>query len=168
FGHASGQRQGIGRILKERVIRDLDLVVMHARTAGIEADGIGMGDEVHLVSALGQLHAQFSGDDAAAAIGRVASDPNPHPSRIAAEVRRAQSWRGPQRGCAARPAYARTGLGARGPKPALRFAGAAPALLPGGVKAPLALSPLPNFAALRADFAHGAKRRDPRDMRPNS
>src|SRR6185437_16674534 len=32
--------------------------------------------------------------------------------------------------CAARPAYAHTGLGARGPKPALRLAGAAPALLP--------------------------------------
>jgi hypothetical protein len=30
------------------------------------------------------------------------------------------NWRGPQRGFAARPAYARTGLGAPSPKPALR------------------------------------------------
>ncbi|HWG37119.1 MAG TPA: hypothetical protein VN690_05325 [Terriglobales bacterium] len=63
-------------------------------------------------------------------------------------------WRGPERGYpatavtapgryAARPAYAaaplekrgrpaRAGLGAHGPKPALRFAAAAPALIPGG------------------------------------
>src|SRR6185437_8550588 len=77
---------------------------------------------------------------------------------------------------AARPAYAaaplekrgrpaRAGLGARGPKPALRFAGSAPALFPGGVKAPLALSNVPNFAAPRADFAHGAMRRDPGDRK---
>ena len=56
---------------------------------------------------------------------------------------------------AERPAYAaaplgkrgrsaRAGSGARGPEPALHFAGAAPTLLPGGVKAPLALPPLPN------------------------
>ena len=41
-------------------------------------------------------------------------------------------WRGPLRGCAARPACAHAGLGARGPKPALRLAGAAPNSLPGG------------------------------------
>ncbi|MGH9487009.1 MAG: serine hydrolase, partial [Terriglobales bacterium] len=39
-------------------------------------------------------------------------------------------WRGPQRGCAARPAYARVGLGALGPSPTLRLAGAAPACFP--------------------------------------
>ena len=72
-------------------------------------------------------------------------------------------WRGPQRGYAARPAYARADLGPHRPKPALRFAGAAPASLPGGVDAPLARLPVPNFAALRADFARGAKRRDPRE-----
>ena len=43
--------------------------------------------------------------------------------------------------------------GPRGPKPALRFAGAAPTSLPGGAEAPLALLPLRHFAAFRADFA---------------
>jgi len=43
-----------------------------------------------------------------------------------------RGWHGPLRGCAARPACAHAGLGARGPKPALRLAGAAPNSLPGG------------------------------------
>ena len=57
--------------------------------------------------------------------------------------------------------------GPRGPKPALRLAGAAPKSLPGGADAPLARLPLrnydhprtrggfwgPRYAALRADFA---------------
>ncbi len=43
--------------------------------------------------------------------------------------------------------------GPRGPKSALRLAGAAPNSLSGGADAPLARLPLRIFAAFRADFA---------------
>src|SRR6185437_13332901 len=51
-------------------------------------------------------------------------------------------WRGPQRGFAARPAYARAGSGALGPNPALRasFVGAGPSAATPRV--PLMLAPV--------------------------
>src|SRR6185437_6077891 len=49
--------------------------------------------------------------------------------RAAAE---AFDWRGPQRGCAARPACARTGMGTPEPHAGAALAGTAPALLAGG------------------------------------
>ena len=69
--HARGQRQAIGRILKQRIVGNLDLVIVNARRAGIEADGIRVGDEVDFVPAIGELEAEFRRDDAAAAVGGI-------------------------------------------------------------------------------------------------
>ena len=76
--HARRQRQAIGRILKQRIVGDFDFVIMNARRTGVEPDGIGVGDEVDFVPARGQFHAQFGGDDAAAAVGGITGDSDVH------------------------------------------------------------------------------------------
>ena len=96
FGHARGQRQRVGRVLEQRVGRDLDLVVVDARSARVEPDGVGVGDEVDLVAAVGQFQAQFGGDDAAAAVGGITGDSDLHLARLtspASEFRRTRSAR---------------------------------------------------------------------------
>ena len=49
-------------------------MVVDARRAGVEADRIGVGDEVDLVAARGQFQAELGGDDAAAAVRGIAGD----------------------------------------------------------------------------------------------
>ena len=43
-----------------------------------ETKGLRIGDEVHLVTACCQLNAEFSGDDAAAAVSGIAGDADLH------------------------------------------------------------------------------------------
>ena len=76
--HAGGQSETIRRILEQRIIRDFDFVVVDARNTGVETDRIGVGDEMNLVSAIGQFEAQFGGHDTAAAIGGIAGDADFH------------------------------------------------------------------------------------------
>ncbi len=78
FRHARRQRQAVRRILEQRVIRDFDLVIVDARRPRIEPDGIGVGDEVNIVPAVGQLETQLSSDNAAAAIGGITGDADLH------------------------------------------------------------------------------------------
>ena len=78
LGHARRQRQQVGRVLEQRIAGDLDFVIVDARNAGIEADRIRVGDEMHLVAAIGQLESELGGDDPAAAVGRITCDPDPH------------------------------------------------------------------------------------------
>ena len=76
FRHARGQRQAVRRILKQRISGNFHFVIVDARRAGIQPDGIGVGDEMHFVAAGGQLQAQFRGDNAAAAVSRITGDPD--------------------------------------------------------------------------------------------
>ena len=70
FGHARGQGQIVGRIVEQRVARNLDFVIMNMGLRFGQADGLRVRDEMNLVSALSQLQAQFGGHHAAAAVGR--------------------------------------------------------------------------------------------------
>ena len=53
-------------------------MIVDARRIRIQPDRIGIGNEMDLVAARGQFHSQFGGDDAAAAVGGIASDADVH------------------------------------------------------------------------------------------
>ena len=59
---------------EQRVIGDLNLVIVDPGRTGIEADRVRVSDEVNLVPAIGEFEAQVRSDDAAAAVSRVAGD----------------------------------------------------------------------------------------------
>ena len=52
LGHARRQRQAVRRVLEQRVVGDLDLVIVDARRVRIQPDRVGVGDEVDLVAAV--------------------------------------------------------------------------------------------------------------------
>jgi len=98
-----------------------------AKAAGLATRSQSGNHEYFVVNriAVEELEAWFFGDwDAVRAANPKVAATVPSQARF--------GWRGPQRGYAARPAYAHAGLGPHRPKPALRFAGATPAFLPGG------------------------------------
>ncbi len=74
FGELCRQGQGVGRVLKQRITRDRDLVEVHARLRVVHANGPEVADDVDVVSALRQAHAKLGGDDAAASDGRMTDD----------------------------------------------------------------------------------------------
>jgi len=76
--HPRSQRQIVGRIFKQRIAGNLDLVVMNVRFGPGQANGLGIGNEVNLVAAASKLQPQFGGHNSAAAIGRITGDPNLH------------------------------------------------------------------------------------------
>src|SRR5262249_36153226 len=78
FEHARGQREAVGRVLEQRIIRDFHLMIVDTRNARVEPDGIGIGDEMHFVAAVGQLQAKLGGHDPTAAVGGVACNTDPH------------------------------------------------------------------------------------------
>jgi len=78
LGHAGGEGEIVGGVLEERVVVDLDLMEVDVLLAAGEAEGLGGGDEVDLVTACGELDAEFRGDDAGAAVGGVAGDADLH------------------------------------------------------------------------------------------
>ncbi len=78
FEHFCGQGEGVGRVVEERVGDDFDFVEMDAGVVGVHADGRGIADEMNVVAAGGELHAEFGGDDAGAAVRGVTGDPDAH------------------------------------------------------------------------------------------
>ena len=86
--HLGGERQIVGGIAKQRIRRDLHLVVVDAGPVSI-AQPVGglVGEEVDLVAALGKREAQLGRDDAGAAVGRVARDSDLH--EMASQILRA-------------------------------------------------------------------------------
>ncbi len=79
--HAGRQRQAIRRIEEQRIGRDLHLVVVNPGVIGIQADGVGVTDEVNFMPPRRQLHAQLGSNNAAAAVGGVTGDADVHGSR---------------------------------------------------------------------------------------
>ena len=51
FGHAGGEGEIVGRVFKERVVRDGDLMEANIGFAAGETEGLGVGDEVDLMAA---------------------------------------------------------------------------------------------------------------------
>src|SRR5664279_6138873 len=59
---------------------------MDARRIRIQTDGIRVGDEMDLVAARGQFHSQLGGDNPAAAVGWITSDPDVHFASVAKPI----------------------------------------------------------------------------------
>jgi hypothetical protein len=78
FGHASGEGEVVGWVLKKRVVRDRDFVVTDIGFSAGEAEGLRVGDEMDVVAASGELDAEFGGDDSGAAVGGIAGDADFH------------------------------------------------------------------------------------------
>src|SRR5205814_10438799 len=75
-----GQRQIVGRVVKQRVTGYLDLMIVNVGMRSGQADGLRVGDKVNLMSALRQFHAQFGGDHSTAAVGGITGNSNFHRS----------------------------------------------------------------------------------------
>jgi hypothetical protein len=70
-----GERQRVGRVLEERIVRHHHLVVEEPRLGRRrleqrQARRERVADDVHLVAAGGERHGELGGDDAGAAVGR--------------------------------------------------------------------------------------------------
>jgi hypothetical protein len=76
--HARGQRQIVGRILEQRVLRNRDLVEVDLRVRGVQPDRLLVGDEVNLVAAVRQLNAQLGTYNSASAVSGVTGDSDFH------------------------------------------------------------------------------------------
>ena len=101
LGHLRREGERVGRRHEERVARRDDLVEEDARPRQREPRGQRVGDEVHLVAAVGQRDAELRRDDAAAAERRVAGDADLHgPSRLRSRPRSPRTPRRDRR-CAA-------------------------------------------------------------------
>jgi hypothetical protein len=72
--HAGSQREIVGRMLEQRVVKHLDLVEVNIGLAARKAERCGRGDEVDVVATRCQLDAKLGGDHAAPSIGGVAGD----------------------------------------------------------------------------------------------
>ncbi len=55
--HFCGERQGVGRVVEQRIGRHLHFVEMDVRVVGVHADGWGVADEVDVVAPGGQFGA---------------------------------------------------------------------------------------------------------------
>src|SRR5437016_1197286 len=82
LGHARSQRQIVWREVEQGITRDINLVVMNIWMRTVQANGLSVGDEVDLVSTLGEFHAEFGSDHATAAVSWITSDTNLHPERL--------------------------------------------------------------------------------------
>ncbi len=80
--HLGGQREGVWRMVEERVGDHLGLVEVDARVLQVHADRRGVADEMDVVIARGEFLAEFSGNDTRAAIGGIAGYADAHSSRV--------------------------------------------------------------------------------------
>ena len=74
LGHAGGESEVVGWVLEEGVVGDGDFMEVNVGLTAGETEGLGVGDEVDVVSACGEFDAEFGGDDAGASVGGVTGD----------------------------------------------------------------------------------------------
>ncbi len=79
LGHARGQRQVIRRIVKQRIMRDLYLVIENVGLRSLQPERLRIGDEMNFVSALRQLNSQFRCNHTAATVGGITGNTDFHP-----------------------------------------------------------------------------------------
>ena len=70
------QRGVVGGVLEQRVVHPRHLVVVHVGRVAREARRLAVADEVHVVTAAREREPELGGDDAGAAVGGVAHDPD--------------------------------------------------------------------------------------------
>src|SRR5271169_6185492 len=78
LSHARRQRQIVWRIFKQRITRDLDLMIVSVGFRSGQANGLRIGNEMNLMAAASQFQSQFGGHNSAAAVGRITGDANLH------------------------------------------------------------------------------------------
>ena len=78
LGHARRQRQIVRRIVEQRIAGNFHFVIVDVRFLAPQPDGLRVGNEMDLVSALRQLQTEFRGDDSAAAVRRITGDSDLH------------------------------------------------------------------------------------------
>src|SRR5438045_2997090 len=59
---------------------------MNPRCPGVEANGIGVADEMHVVTAVREFEPQLGGHDSTAAVGGIARNPDVHLFSVASET----------------------------------------------------------------------------------
>ena len=72
------EREGVGGVLEERVVRHLHLVEEHPLAKAGEAEGGRIGEEVDLVAARGEPEPEFGGHRSRPAVRRIARNPDLH------------------------------------------------------------------------------------------
>src|SRR5437879_5014221 len=87
FCHARGQSEIVWRILKKRILRDDHFMKVNSRMVFNEADRLGIGDEVDVVSALGELNTQLRRDDSAATVCGITGDTYLHKCSYVLSIR---------------------------------------------------------------------------------
>ena len=85
------QGQGVRALLEQRVVDRRDFVEGHALDDAPQPERAGIGDEVDVVPAPGELQAQLGRDRAGAAVGRVTGDADSHARRQTSDIRRQRS-----------------------------------------------------------------------------
>jgi hypothetical protein len=78
LSHTSRERKIVRRILKEWVVRNHNFVKVNVRMRLRQADRLRVGDEMHLVTALGEFDAKFRGHYSAATVGWITGDADSH------------------------------------------------------------------------------------------
>jgi len=78
LSHARRQRQIVWRIFKQRITRDLDLMIVNVGFRSGQANGLRIGNEMNLMAAASQFQSQFGGHNSAAAVGWITGDANLH------------------------------------------------------------------------------------------
>src|ERR1700722_12466548 len=82
FRHPGSQSQAVGWVLKQRICRNLHLVVVDPRQPVIEPDRVGVTDEMHLMAASGQFQPKFGGNNSTSTISWIASYADLHMGRV--------------------------------------------------------------------------------------
>ena len=98
--HPHGQREIVRRIFEERISPDVDLVEVDARQERRQPKWLLVRDEVDLVAAPSERHAELRRHGARAAIGRIASNADSHARRPVASrhQRSTTDWHDGSRG----------------------------------------------------------------------
>src|SRR5690606_26305913 len=74
--HLAGQCEFVRRVFKKRIRTNIDLVVKEVFVQKVQPSGLGIGDEVYLMSFLGQGLSKFGGHHATSSKGRITDDTN--------------------------------------------------------------------------------------------
>jgi len=77
FHHLGSKRQGVMTVIEQRVLEHFDFVQKNVLPEPVKARRELGADEVHSVAPSGERQPDFSGNDSAAAEGRIAGDPDP-------------------------------------------------------------------------------------------
>ena len=77
FGHFGGKNEIVGRVFEERISKNFDFMKVNP-VSHRQSNGKCVTYEVNVMTTQGKFFPEFSGNHAAAAIRRIAGDPDLH------------------------------------------------------------------------------------------